>query len=225
MQIDVAYRPAQSMARISLQPNESVVAESGAMIGMSTNVNMQTSSQGGVMGGLKRMFGGESFFRNTFTAMNGPGEVLVSQTLCGDMAVLDMTPNGYFIQSASFIASTPNVNIETKVGGFKTFFAGEGVFVLKATAAEPGQVLVGAFGGIQELQCDGNLVIDTGHLVAWDATLEYSVGKSASGWVASFLSGEGLVCHFRGQGRIWIQTRNPSEFGTTVGKMLPPRKG
>lgn len=225
MQIDIGYRPAQSMARISLQPNESVVAESGAMIGMSTNVNMQTQSQGGMMGGLKRMFGGESFFRNTFTAQNGPGEVLVSQTLCGDMSVLDMTPNGYFIQSASFIASTPNVNIDTKVGGFKTFFAGEGMFVLKATAAEPGQVLVGAFGGIQEMQCDGNLVIDTGHLVAWDATLEYSVGKSASGWVASFLSGEGLVCHFRGQGRIWIQTRNPSEFGNTVGKMLPPRKG
>lgn len=225
MQIDIGYRPAQSMARISLQPNESVVAESGAMIGMSTNVNMQTQSQGGMMGGLKRMFGGESFFRNTFTAQNGPGEVLVSQTLCGDMSLLDMTPNGYFIQSASFIASTPNVNIDTKVGGFKTFFAGEGMFVLKATAAEPGQVLVGAFGGIQEMQCDGNLVIDTGHLVAWDATLEYSVGKSASGWLASFLSGEGLVCHFRGQGRIWIQTRNPSEFGNTVGKMLPPRKG
>ena len=67
-------------------------------------------------------------------------------------------------------------------------------------------------------------MIDTGHLVAWDTTLEYSVGKSASGWIASFLSGEGLVCHFRGQGRIWIQTRNPQEFGGMVGRMLPPRE-
>jgi uncharacterized protein (AIM24 family) len=96
--------------------------------------------------------------------------------------------------------------------------------VLKATAPQAGQVLVGAFGGIQELVCDGNLVIDTGHLVAWDATLEYSVGKSADGWLASFFSGEGLVCHFRGQGRIWIQTRNPQEYGSTVGRMLPPRE-
>lgn len=224
MRIDVAYRPAHSLARIALAPGESVVAESGAMVGMSTNVQMQTQS-GGLVSGLKRMFGGESFFRNTFTAQNGPGELLVSHTLCGDMVTLDMTPNGYFIQSSSYIASTPNVNLETKVGGFKSFFAGEGVFVLKATAAGPGQVLVGAFGGIQELVCDGRLVIDTGHLVAWDATLEYSVGKSASGWIASFLSGEGLVCHFKGQGRIWIQTRNPSEFGSTVGKRLPPRQG
>jgi uncharacterized protein (TIGR00266 family) len=222
MQIQVDYRPAHSLARVALQPNESVVAESGAMVGMSTNVQMQTQS-GGLMSGLKRMFGGESFFRNTFTAQGAPGEVLLAHSLCGDMNVLEMTDAGYYIQSSSFIASTPNVNIETKVGGFKSFFAGEGVFVLKATCQGPGQVLVGAFGGVQELACDGNLVIDTGHLVAWDSTLTYTVGKSGSGWIASFLSGEGLVCHFSGQGRIWIQTRNPSAYGQTIGKLLPPR--
>lgn len=222
MQIDIQYRPAHSLAKVSLQPNESVIAESGAMVGMSTNVQMQTQA-GGMMSGLKRMFGGESFFRNTFTAANGPGEVLLAHSLCGDMILLDMTPQGYFIQSSSYIASTPNVNIETKVGGFKSFFAGEGVFVLQASCQGPGQVLVGAFGGIQELACDGNMVIDTGHLVAWDSTLTYTVGKSGSGWIASFLSGEGLVCHFQGQGRIWIQTRNPPAYGAEIGKLLPPR--
>ena len=222
MHIQIDYRPAHSLARVVLAPNESVVAESGAMVGMSTNVAMQTQS-GGLMSGLKRMFGGESFFRNTFTAQGTQGEVLLAHSLCGDMYQLEMTEAGYFIQSSSFIASTPNVNIETKVGGFKSFFAGEGVFVLKATAQGPGQVLVGAFGGIQELVCDGSLVIDTGHLVAWDASLTYNVGKSGSGWIASFLSGEGLVCHFSGQGRIWIQTRNPSGYGQAVGKHLPPR--
>jgi uncharacterized protein (TIGR00266 family) len=222
MQIDIQYRPAHSLAKVTLQPNEAVVAESGAMVGMSTNIQMQTQS-GGLMSGLKRMFGGESFFRNTFSAANGPGEVLLAHSLCGDMVVLEMTQYGYFIQSSSYIASTPNVTIETKVGGMKTFFAGEGVFVLQATCQGPGQVLVGAFGGVQELQCDGSLVIDTGHLVAWDATLQYSVGKSGSGWIASFLSGEGLVCHFQGQGRIWIQTRNPPAYGQEIGKLLPPR--
>jgi uncharacterized protein (TIGR00266 family) len=136
-----------------------------------------------------------------------------------------MTPHGFFIQSASYIASSPNVDVSSKVGGFRTFFAGEGVFVLKATATGPGQVVVGAFGGVQEIPCDGNLVIDTGHLVAWDASLEYSVGKSGSGWIASWLSGEGLVCHFRGQGRVWIQTRNPGEYGRAIGSMLPARSG
>jgi len=224
MQIEIGYRPAQSMARVRLAPEESIVAESGAMVGMSTNVQMQTQA-GGFMKGMKRLLGGESFFRNTFTAQGAPGEVLLAHGLCGDMTTLEMTPQGYFIQSSSYIASSPHVQIDTKVGGFRSFFAGEGVFVLKATAQAAGQVLIGAFGGIQELACEGNLVIDTGHLVAWDATLEYSVGKSGSGWIASFLSGEGLVCHFRGQGRIWIQSRNPSEYGNRVGKLLPPRQG
>ncbi len=208
---EIGYRPAHSLAKVHLQPNESVVAESGAMVGMSTNVHMQTQSTGGLMGGLKRMFGGESFFRNTFTAQNGPGEVLFAQALCGDMTVLEMTPQGYFIQNSAYIASTPDVAIETQTGGFKGFFSGAGVFILKATSQQPGQVLIGAFGGIQELHCDGNMVIDTGHLVAWDGTLSYTIGKSGAGWIASFLSGEGLICDFQGQGRIWIQSRNPVE--------------
>lgn len=223
MQIEVGYRPAQSMARVVLENGEAIRAESGAMVGMSTNVHMATEATGGVMSGLKRMFGGESFFQNTFTAQGGQGEVLLAHSLCGDTVVLPMNPQGYFIQSSSYIACSPWVNIETKVGGFKSFFAGEGVFVLKATAQQEGSVVVGAFGGIQELVCDGNLVIDTGHLVCWDTTLEYSVGKSSSGWISSFLSGEGLVCHFKGQGRIWIQSRNPAEYGATIGRMLPPR--
>lgn len=224
-QIDIGYRPAHSLAKVSLAPGESVVAESGAMVGMSTNVQMQTQASGGLLGGLKRMFGGESFFRNTFTAQGGPGEVLFAQALCGDMTALQMTPHGYFIQNSAYIASTPDVQMETQTGGFRGFFSGAGIFILKATSQQPGQVLVGSFGGIQELQCQDNMVIDTGHLVAWDATLTYSVGKSGAGWIASWLSGEGLVCHFSGQGRIWIQSRNAGEYGKTVGAMLPPRRG
>jgi uncharacterized protein (TIGR00266 family) len=221
MQIDIGYRPGQSLAKCSLAPGESLIAEAGAMVGQSTNVQMQTQA-GGVMSGLKRMFGGESFFRNTFTAQGGPGEVLLAQSLCGDMVTLEMNPNGYFIQSGAFVACSPHVSLDTKVGGLKGFFSGAGMFVLKATSQQPGQVLVGGFGGLQELACQDNIVIDTGHLVAWDATLTYSIGKSGAGWIASYLSGEGLVCHFKGQGRIWIQTRNPVEYGKSVGKMLPP---
>lgn len=231
MQIDIGYRPAHSMARVQLQHGEAILAESGAMVGMSTNVQMQTGMQnkgggllGGLLGGLKRALAGESWFRNTFTAQNGPGEVLLAHALCGDMQVLDMTPQGYYLTSGSFIASSPTVDINTKLGGMKSFFSGEGMFVMHATAQQPGQLIIGAFGGVQQLNCDGNLVIDTGHLVAWDASLTYKVGKSGGGWIASFLSGEGLVCHFQGQGRIWIQSRNPVEYGRSVGGMLPPRQ-
>lgn len=222
MKFEILYRPAHSLARVWLEPGESVVAESGAMVGMSSHLELRTESRG-TRSGLGRLLGGESFFRNTFVAREAPGELLLAHPLRGDMAVLEVRPQGYFLQSGSFIASTPNVELSTRVGGFKTFFAGEGLFVLQASCTSIGQLLVGAFGGIEQLDCDGTLVVDTGHLVAWDTSLDYSVGRSARGWIASFLSGEGLVCHFRGRGRIWIQSRNPVEYGNAVGRLLPPR--
>jgi uncharacterized protein (TIGR00266 family) len=221
MQINVLYKPSQTIAQIALQPNESIMAESGAMMGMSTNINIQTQS-GGILKGLKRMFGGESFFRNTFTAQGGPGEVLFTTPLCGDMAVLDVGQRQWFIQNSAYVASSPTVEVATQ-SSFKGMFSGAGLFVLGTQGQ--GQVLIGSFGAIEPVQVSGTMVIDTGHLVAWESTLRYKIGKSGSGWIASWLSGEGLVCHFEGQGQVYVQSRNSSEYGSTVGGLLPARQG
>ena len=221
MQVNLLYRPSQSLAQCWLAPNESVVAESGAMVGMSTNVQMTTQS-GGLMKGLKRLFGGESFFRNTFTASGGQGEVLFATPLCGDMAVLEAGHKQWCIQNSAYVASSPSVDVKTKSGGFKGMFSGAGLFVLETQGQ--GQVIIGTFGALEPVQVDGSMVIDTGHLAAWESTLQYTVGKSGSGWIASFLSGEGLVCHFQGQGTVYLQSRNAGEYGATIGGMLPPRK-
>lgn len=219
MQVNVLYRPSQTVAQVWLQPNESIMAESGAMMGMSTNVDMQTQS-GGFMKGLKRLFGGESFFRNTFTAQGGQGEVLLTTPLCGDMAVLDVGQRQWQISNSAFVASSTTVDVQTQGSG-KGFFSGAGLFILGTQGQ--GQIVVGSFGAIEPVNVNGELIIDTGHLVCWDANLQYTVGKSSNaGWIASFLSGEGLVCHFQGQGQVYVQTRNAQEYGATVGRMLPP---
>jgi uncharacterized protein (TIGR00266 family) len=220
MNIDLLYRPAQSLAKITLASGESLVAESGAMVGMSTNVNMQTQS-GGVAAGLKRLFGGESFFRNTFTSQ-GTGELLLASALCGDMTVLEVGDKQWCVQNSAYIANEPTAEVKTKTGGFKGFFSGAGLFVLETSGQ--GKILIGAFGALEKVEVNGNMVIDTGHLVAWESGLQYSIGKSGSGWVSSFFSGEGLVCHFQGQGTVWIQSRNSSEYGSLIGRMLPARE-
>lgn len=221
MQVNLLYRPSQALAQCWLQPNESMIAESGAMVGMSTNVQMQTQS-GGILKGLKRMFGGESFFRNTFTASGGQGEVLFATPLCGDMAILDVGARQWNVQNSAFVACSSGVDVKTKSGGFKGLFSGAGLFVLESQGQ--GQMIIGAFGALEAIQVDGSIVIDTGHLAAWESTLQYKVGKSGSGWIASFLSGEGLVCHFQGQGTVYLQSRNAAEYGQTIGAMLPARK-
>ncbi len=235
MQTNLLYQPVSTMAQIHLQPGEQLEVEPGAMIGMSTNIQMTTgmannsqSKGGGLLGKIasaaSKMLTGESFFQNTFTAQGGPGELLLSHTLPGDMCWIELPQAGIKVQSTAYIANTVGTGVNAEMGGAKTFFGGEGLFVLNCMPGGPGSsVLLGAFGGIQEMQCDGNLIIDNGHLVAWDNTLTFNVQKAAGGFIASFLSGEGMVCKFTGQGRIWIQTRNPSDYGMTVGGLLPPR--
>jgi len=84
--------------------------------------------------------------------------------------------------------------------------------------------LINAFGAIETLDLDGELIVDTGHLVAFDDGIDYSIDKAGGGWIQSFLSGEGLVLRMRGRGKLYIQSRNPNEFGTSVGRLLPPRQ-
>jgi uncharacterized protein (AIM24 family) len=245
MQIGILYRPAHALAQVQMGAGEAVQAESGAMVGMSADVNMTTDA-GGFKKGLKRLLGGESFFRNTFTAPREGGEVLLAPPLCGDMVVLPVggAPldgvvvgeelgraaagsgrGGWFVQASAYVASTLGVNIDSKLGGFKGFFSGAGAFVLKAEGQ--GQVIIGGFGALEEVEVKGVLIVDTGHLAAWEVRedLNYKITKATKGWISSFLSGEGLVCRFEGQGKVWIQTRNSPSFGKMLGGLLPPKKG
>ncbi len=220
MQISIEHRPAYALAICRLDTDEQMKAESGAMLSMSSNVGIQSSS-GGVMKGLKRaLLGGESFFQNTFTAEHAPGEVTFAPTLPGDIVHLPL--NGeVVVQGTSYLASSPGIDVNTRFKGFKGLFSGEGVFMLKV--AGKGDLLLSAFGAIHEVEVDGEYVVDTGHIVAFESSLDFKIAR-VGGWAATFFSGEGLVCRYQGKGKLWLQTRHPHEFGSLIGPKLPPRE-
>lgn len=226
METKIEYRPSFALAIVALAPNEAVVAEGGAMVSMSSNVAIQTSSKaaggGGVLKALKRkVLTGESFFMNTYTAQGGPGEVTFAPILPGDIITVPMTGNGLTIQATSYLASSPGIALDTKWGGMKSFFGGEGFFMLKASGQ--GTLILTSFGAIHEVPINGPYIVDTGHIVAFDDSLKFEVKKVGS-WKATFFSGEGLVTVFNGQGRLWLQTRNPPSFGKLIGGKLPPKQ-
>ena len=105
--------------------------------------------------------------------------------------------------------------------GFKSFFSGESIFWLSISGQGP--LLVTSFGAIYEIDVDGEYVVDTGHIVAFEKTLSFKVGKANPSWIGAFLGGEGLVCRFTGKGKLYCQTHNPGSFGSRVGSQLPPR--
>lgn len=221
MHVNLLHRPSHTLAQCWLDAGERVIAESGALVGMSPNVRVETQS-GGLLSGLKRMLAGESFYRNTFTAEGGRAEVLFAAPLPGDMAVLEVGRQQWCVQSSAYVASTPGVEVSTRSGGLRGIVSGTGLFALE-TAGE-GQMIIGAFGALEEVAVEGHVVVDTGHLVAWESALSCRLGKSTSTWLGSWLSGEGMVCHVEGRGSVWVQARSAGRYGAAVGARLAPRQ-
>lgn len=227
MHFEIQYNPAHSLATAHLNPGDSVRAEATAMVSMSRTLEVETNTgpqKGGFFKKLGRgLLGGESFFQNVYRATSAPAHVTLAPKLCGSMIVHEMTSEDLMIQGSSYVAAPDSVEVDTKFQGFKGFFSGESLFFLRASGNGP--VLMNAFGAIEVLDLDGEMIVDTGHLVAFTAGITYEIKKAGAGWISSFLSGEGLVLRVKGRGKLYIQSRNPSEFGKTVGKLLPPRQG
>ncbi|MCH7699989.1 MAG: TIGR00266 family protein [Chloroflexi bacterium] len=211
MNYEVKYGPAYALGIVSLEAGEKIQAETGAMVSMSDTIKIETGMKGGLLSGLKRsVLGGESFFLNTFEAEQA-GEVTIAPALPGDIMVLELTGQPVLVQSGSFLAATPEIEIDTKWGGGKTFFSREGLFLLRCTGT--GTLFLSSYGAIHlvELDAGQRYVVDTGHMVAFDDTVTYDVGRVGS-WKSTLLGGEGLVCKLTGPGRFYLQTRNPESF-------------
>lgn len=223
---EIQYQGAFALAVVNLQPQQSISAEAGAMVSMSANVDLQSELKGGVFGALKRAVGGESAFVSTFTAQGGPGEVTLAPGAPGDVAGIEMRGQTFMVQSSSYLAGDTSLEVDTKFGGSKSFFGGEGLFVLKVSGT--GLLLVSSFGAIHRrtIRPGEQYVVDTGHLVAWEGHMQYNVRKAAkSGYLRSFLSGEGLVAEFTGPGELLIQTRNLAAFAGMLKPFFPSQGG
>lgn len=217
------HRGAFTMLRIRLAAEERIKAESDAMVAMSANVSVEGKLEGGVLGGLGRMLSGEKFFFQTLHAQRGPGEVYLSPAIPGDLMDIELDGSrSYVLQKDGFFAGTEGLTITTKMQNLaKGLFSGEGFFVIRVSGR--GTLFVSSYGAIHpiELGAGEEIVIDNAHLVAWPEAMEYRIEKAASGWVSSFTSGEGLVCRFRGPGRVLIQTRNPGGFASWIRHLMP----
>ncbi|MCA1593721.1 MAG: TIGR00266 family protein [Acidobacteria bacterium] len=222
---EILHQPAFALAVVRLQAEQSIQAESGAMVSMSANVELQSQMKGGVWGAVKRAAGGESAFVSTFTARGGPGEVTLAPGNPGDIAAIEMGNQLFYVQSSSYLAGDAGLTVDTRWGGAKSFFGGEGLFVLQVTGT--GVLLVSSFGAIhrKRLEMGERYVVDTGHLVAWEGTTQYTLRKAAAGFFRSMVSGEGVVAEFVGPGELLIQTRNLAAFAGLMKPFFPTQGG
>ncbi len=229
MNVEIIGEGAFRSALVRIEPGETFISESGAMFRASSNVDIDVTTrskgQGGILSGLKRLIASENFFFSTYRVTDGAsGEVGLAPVLQGDVHVVSVEASRpWLCAGGSYIGSDEDLLVDTKFQGLKGLFTGEGLFFLHVSGA--GRLLVSAFGQIGTIDVDGELVVDTGHVVAFEEGLEYTLGKAGGSWIRSFLGGEGMVMRFRGRGKLLVQSHNRKEFGRAIGGKLPPRQG
>ena len=228
MEISVSEKGAFSWALVKLRPGEQFVSEAGALFRASDNIEIDVTTRSGgssgLLGGLRRMVAGESFFFSTYAcADNEEGEVGLAPKLQGEVALIECDGGRQLIcAGGSYLGSSPDLEIDTQFQGIRGLLSGESLSFI--SVAGRGDLLVNAFGKINEIDVEGALTVDTGHVVAFEDSLTYSLGKAGGSWIQSFLTGEGIVLKFSGRGRIYVQSHNPGEFGQQLGPRLPEQR-
>lgn len=222
MQHQVLYRPSFALAHVQLDAGEALRTESGAMVGMSANLKLESKMEGGLFKALGRsMLSGESFFQSTYTAEGAPGEILLAPATPGDILGVQLQNQTYMVQKGSYLAGSTNLNIETKFAGLGSVVAGEGAFMVRISGT--GLLLLSSYGAIHKVVlAEGETyIVDSGHIVAFDANVRFTLDKAAKGLLSSVTSGEGLVCRYTGPGDIYLQTRNLGAFVNAISPLLP----
>ena len=224
MKTEVIGHSAFQSIRVELGGGETFISEAGKMVRMSASIESEVKSvakSGGMMAGLKRMLGGESFFFTHYTARSA-GEIVLAPTLPGNVGLQNMDGRcGWYCAGGSYMGSGPEIKTEPKWQGMKGMFSGESLVFVHATGIGP--LVLDAFGMVREEQVNGTFTVDTGHVVAFEDTLQYTISKAGGSWFTSFLAGEGFVIRFSGQGKVLVQSHNMREFGGVLGPKLPPR--
>lgn len=208
MEFRIDGNPDYGELTVGMSADETLTAESGAMSRMSAEMDIKSRMMGGFLSALgRKLFGGESLFVGNYSAPQG-GWVSLSPSLPGEVLHRKMDGGTYILSAGAFLACSPGVQLRTRFGGFRYLFSGKGGFFLEVGGS--GDLFYNSYGAVVEKSLDGTLTVDTGHVVAWEPSLNYTVG-GMGGIKQTLFSGEGLVMKFSGRGKLLLQTRTLSE--------------
>ncbi|MCG8454585.1 MAG: TIGR00266 family protein [Spirochaetales bacterium] len=192
--------PDHAMLHLQLPPGRSIRAEAASMAAMDPSLELTTSARGG----FKRLLSGENIFLNTFTAHEREGQLDLAPSVPGDIVHVSLENQALYVQNGAFLACSEGVNVDASYQGLKGFFGGKGLFMARCTGL--GDLWFSTYGGIVEIPVEDRYVVDNGYVVAFTEGLDYNV-KPRGVLKSFFFSQEGLVTHFSGKGRLWVQTR------------------
>jgi uncharacterized protein (TIGR00266 family) len=217
MEYEIRHRPAFANVLIKLTRGDTIIAESDAMASMSSSITLRSRWSGGFFSAiLRRLFGGESLFMNEFSTASS-GELVLTQPTPGDIECIELKGQSMYLQAGAFVGCDPTVQMGLGFAGFASLFAREGLFRLRLSGH--GRLWFGAYGGIIVKEIPDEYVVDSGHLVAYEPSVNLRIGL-AGGLFSSLFSGEGLVLRLKGPGRVYLQSRSIDALASWVNSHL-----
>lgn len=228
------------MAIVTLRPGQVVYSEAGKFLFSSGDVTMETKLSapgeegGGGMGGLlrgamqagRRMMTGESLAVTHFSTAGGDGLLAFAGVIPGEMRAIELPGDEtWYAEKDAFVAAEAGVQQSIEFAGLgRGLMGGEGFLLQKFTGR--GTLLVGGSGDfidINPADYGGELIVDTGCIVAWDQNISYGVrsvgGLNRKGLMNAFLGGEGFtLATLRGNGRVILQSTTLAGLATALAK-------
>ena len=192
-----------------VEPGETLITEGGAMSWMTPNMNMETTTGGGLGKMFGRMLSGESLFLNRYTAMGGKGQIAFASSFPGSIRPIEIAPGKEIVtQKSAFLASEDTVQLSTffqkKFGA--GLFGGEGFIMQKLSGHGTAFVEIDGYAVEYNLGPGQSMIVDTGYLAMMDATCSIEI-VTVPGVKNMFLGGEGLFnTVVKGPGKIVLQT-------------------
>lgn len=216
---------------VKLSQGEVIYAESNAMVMMEDNLDLEAEARGGwIQSTLRKMANDNSFFRQAIKAKRGDGEVILSSRYPGNIVLIDIDENNeFYVNDGIFVACSEHVETKnTWQRADKAMFGGTGGW-MTTHAKGNGKLVIGGFGDVVKINVKQGspVVIDNNHVLAWSNTLSYSVSASTSkskgffgNIINSQLTGEGLVTTFKGNGTVYISSKNKLLFEALIGNCI-----
>lgn len=192
-----------------VEPGETLTTESGSMSWMSPNMQMQTTTNGGIGKAFGRIFTGEAMFQNKYTAAGGPGQIAFASSFPGSIRALEVDgANGYILQKGCFLAGTEgvtlSVHMQKKLGA--GLFGGEGFIMQKLSGKGTAFVEVDGHAVEYNLAEGQSMVVGTGHLAYMSDTCSIEIKSTGSAKNAIF-GGEGFFNTLvHGPGKVVLQS-------------------
>lgn len=219
MDFDIQKSPSNAVLRVAMAQGDELHAETGAMISRSASVEADAKVGGGdgLTGMVKSaVSSNKDLVENAFEA-TASGELTLAPDHPGDIFAVDVGQDGPIkVNSGSTLAWEPGVERSSAMNDAGSFFSSGSLRVLQLTGT--GKTFLSAYGSIiqTDVTRDDPTVVDTDHLIAWTDGL--SVDRQKDGSIKSaVLGGEGIVSKFSGEGKVWIQTRDPTVFRASGG--------